>query len=102
MIVRPQQRQARQHKELIEGLEVGDDVLTSAGIYGTVLAVDDDTIEVEIADGVEVTMSRKAVIEVAVTEVDEVDEVESAPDDTPAEGDEESSPDGGDSADADH
>ena len=73
MMIRPQQQQVKRHQALIDALEVGDDVVTSSGIYGTITSVDDDTIDLEIADGIEVTMSRRAVLEVAVEEGDDGD-----------------------------
>jgi preprotein translocase subunit YajC len=79
-MIRPQQQQARQHQDLVAALEEGDEVLTSAGIYGTITAIDDDTIEVEVAEGVVVTMSRQAVVEVAV-EVDDEDDDAAGSDD---------------------
>jgi preprotein translocase subunit YajC len=74
LFIRPQQRQVRQHAALVEGLEVGDEVLTSAGIYGTITEIDGDTMQLEVADGVVLTMAKRAVAEVAVDEVDETDE----------------------------
>lgn len=71
LFIRPQQRQMRQHQELVANLEVGDDIITSSGIYGTITGLDDDTMEVEVADGVVLTMAKRAVAEVAVDEVDE-------------------------------
>lgn len=85
-LIRPQREQARQHAELVAGLESGDEVLTSSGIYGRIVGIDDDDdLEVEIADGVVVSMSRNAVMEVAV---DEEDDDESEDDDVePVDGD---------------
>lgn len=80
LFIRPQQRQVRQHQELVSHLEVGDEIITSAGIYGSITALDDETMSVEVADGVVLTMARRAVAEVAVDEVDEDDDADGADD----------------------
>jgi preprotein translocase subunit YajC len=81
LFIRPQQRQAKQHTALVDGLEVGDEILTSAGIYGTITHLDDDTMSLEVADGIELTMARRAVAEVAVDD-DVADDVADAADGT--------------------
>lgn len=80
LFIRPQQRQAKQHTALVEGLEVGDDILTSAGIYGTITHLDDDTMSLEVSDGIELTMARRAVAEVAVDDEEVADDVADAAD----------------------
>lgn len=64
MLIRPQQKRMKEHAELIAGLEIGDDVMLSAGIYGTVTQIDRQMLEVEVADGVELRVARNAVTEV--------------------------------------
>src|SRR5712691_9520473 len=55
LILRPQQKRAKDHQELIKNLRRGDTVITSGGLVGKVTkVVDDEQIEVEIADGVRV------------------------------------------------
>jgi preprotein translocase subunit YajC len=73
LFIRPQQRQMRQHRELIASVQVGDDIITASGIYGTITELDDEDIWVEIGEGVVVRMARRAVAEVAVEETDAVD-----------------------------
>ena len=68
-LILPQQRKVKKHRELVNSLEVGDDVLTSSGIYGTVVGIDhddDQVLEIEVADGLVLRMARGAVAEVAV------------------------------------
>ena len=69
----PQRRGQRRHVEdlhrLIELLEPGDEIITAGGMHGTVRAVDDEELMVEIAPGVEVKLDRRAVA--AVTTIDE-------------------------------
>jgi preprotein translocase subunit YajC len=62
LILRPQQRRAKDHQELIKNLRRGDTVITSGGLVGKVTkVVDDDQIEVEIADGVRIRQVRSMV-----------------------------------------
>lgn len=61
LIVRPQRRQAAAHRALVQSIEVGAEVITSGGIFGTVRALDDDVIELEVADGVVVKVARLAI-----------------------------------------
>jgi preprotein translocase subunit YajC len=62
LILRPQQKRAKEHQELIKNLRRGDTVVTSGGLVGKVVkVVDDDQIEVEIADGVRVRQVRSMV-----------------------------------------
>jgi preprotein translocase subunit YajC len=71
--VMPQRRRQRQHVQdlvrLIELLQPGDEIITAGGLHGTVRAVADEELLVEIAPGVEVRLDRRAVA--AVTTIDE-------------------------------
>ena len=60
--VRPQQKRAKEHQDLLKSLRRGDTVITSGGLIGKVTkVVDDDQIEVEIADGVRIRQVRSMV-----------------------------------------
>jgi preprotein translocase subunit YajC len=62
LILRPQQKRAKEHQELVKNLRRGDTVVTSGGLVGKVTkVVDDEQIEVEIADGVRVRQVRSMV-----------------------------------------
>ena len=62
MLIRPQQKRAKEHQELIKNLRRGDTVVTSGGLMGKVTkVVDEEQIEVEIADGVRVRQVRSMV-----------------------------------------
>jgi preprotein translocase subunit YajC len=62
LILRPQQKRAKEHTELVKNLRRGDTVITSGGLMGKVTkVVDDEQIEVEIADGVRVRQVRSMV-----------------------------------------
>lgn len=57
----PQQRKARRQRELVASLGVGDDVMLSSGIYGTITGEDDDDVFLTVADGIEIRVARGAV-----------------------------------------
>ncbi|MGH6770742.1 MAG: preprotein translocase subunit YajC [Xanthobacteraceae bacterium] len=62
LILRPQQKRVKDHQELVKNLRRGDTVVTTGGLVGKVTkVVDDDQIEVEIADGVRVRQVRSMV-----------------------------------------
>ncbi len=61
LLIRPQQRRARAQRELIQSVDVGDEVVTIGGIYGTVRAVDDDAISVEVSPGTTLRFVRSAI-----------------------------------------
>jgi preprotein translocase subunit YajC len=61
MIIRPQQKRAKERKKLLEGIKKGDKVITSGGIYGTIAGLDENTILVQIADNVKVKVDRNSI-----------------------------------------
>lgn len=63
LIIRPQQKQRKEHRALLESLKSGDQVVTIGGIHGTVVAVDDasHTVILRVADNVKITFNRTAV-----------------------------------------
>lgn len=81
--MRKQKRQAAEVKRMQETVLPGARIMTTSGLHGTVTAVADDTIEVEIAPGVRTTWVRAAVREVVVPIADDsVDEAALARDDS--------------------
>ncbi len=65
LILRPQQKRAKQHQEMVKNVRRGDTVVTTGGIVAKVTKViDDDQIEIEIADGVRARQVRSMVSEV--------------------------------------
>lgn len=64
MAIRPQQRQRRTHQALLSSLKKGDQIVTAAGMYGTVKRVEENIVVVEIAKGVTVKIARRAVAEI--------------------------------------
>ncbi|HWC09686.1 MAG TPA: preprotein translocase subunit YajC [Acidimicrobiales bacterium] len=61
LMIRPQQQRVRQAREMTASLEVGDEVVTAGGIYGTVTDADDDILSVEVAPGVVLRVLRGAI-----------------------------------------
>jgi len=65
LILRPQQKRVKQHQEMVKNVRRGDTVVTSGGLVGKVTKViDDDQIEVEVADNVRVRQMRSMVADV--------------------------------------
>ena len=77
VMIRPQQRRAREHQALIAAVQVGDEVMTTAGIFGTVTAVDGDVISIEISPGTVMRVARAAVGRRMNAELDEYEAGES-------------------------
>jgi preprotein translocase subunit YajC len=61
LLIRPQKARMRQQQELMKAVQVGDEVETIGGIYGTVTRGDDDVLWLEVAPGTTVKVSRAAV-----------------------------------------
>jgi preprotein translocase subunit YajC len=61
LLIRPQQKKAKEHRAMVQALKRGDRVVTNGGIYGQVTHVADDHLMVEIADGVKIKLDRGAV-----------------------------------------
>jgi preprotein translocase subunit YajC len=61
LMIRPQQRQRKQHQALLQNLKKGDEVITSAGIHAKVWGIADNIVTVEIADNVRIKMDKQQV-----------------------------------------
>jgi preprotein translocase subunit YajC len=61
LLIRPQQRKMKEHKAMLQAVKRGDKVLTSGGVFGQVALVAEDHIMVDVADGVQLKMSRDSV-----------------------------------------
>jgi preprotein translocase subunit YajC len=66
LIVLPQRRRANAHRALLASLQVGDEVITIGGILGTIRDLDDEKIQLEVAEGVVVTIARNAIAQAVV------------------------------------
>lgn len=61
LLIRPQQKRAKEHAALLAALKKGDEVVTTSGVLGRVVKVDETYFVLEIADGVNVVVQRAAV-----------------------------------------
>ena len=61
LLIRPQQKQAKQHRALLETLKKGDDVVTQAGLVGRVHTIMDKMVMLEIASGVRVRVLKTSI-----------------------------------------
>lgn len=61
LIIRPQMKRQKEHRQLIEGLEKGNEVITSGGVAGKVREIGENFVELEVADGVHVKIQKQAV-----------------------------------------
>jgi preprotein translocase subunit YajC len=61
MIIRPQQKRAKERQRMLEAMKKGDKVLTSGGIYGTIAGIDDKIVLVQIADNIKVKIDRGSI-----------------------------------------
>lgn len=61
LLIRPQSKRAKEHKQMVEALQRGDEVITNGGILGLVVNVSEGYVIVEIAPSVEVTLQRSSV-----------------------------------------
>jgi preprotein translocase subunit YajC len=61
LLIRPQQKRAKEHKKMVDTLAKGDEVITQGGLVGRVTELGENFVEVEIADEVKVKMQRGAI-----------------------------------------
>ncbi len=61
LLIRPQQKRAKEHKAMVAGVQKGDEIVTNGGLLGKVIAVDENFVTVEIAAGTNVKVQRMAV-----------------------------------------
>jgi preprotein translocase subunit YajC len=84
LLIRPQNQRRRAQMEMQSNVDVGDDVVTTAGIYGTITEIEEDygTVMLEIAPNTEIRISRAAIAQRLVEDDDDEyegeDEVEGA------------------------
>jgi preprotein translocase subunit YajC len=82
LLIRPQNQRRRAQMQMQSDIEVGDEVVTTAGIYGTITDIDDDfgIVTIEVAPNTEIRMARAAIAQRLVEddELEDEDEVEGA------------------------
>ena len=64
MLIRPQQQQKKKHHELLENLKRGSKVVTSAGIHGSIIKINKDTVIIQICPKSELTIDKTAIAQV--------------------------------------
>lgn len=64
MIIRPQQKRAKEHKMMIESLSKGDEIVTGGGVMGKIAGLDDSFVDLTIADNVTIKVQKHAVASV--------------------------------------
>jgi preprotein translocase subunit YajC len=65
ILIRPQQKKAKEHRELLSALKKGDRVVSAGGLYGVITGLTDDVVTMEIAPKVRVKVSRASISGVA-------------------------------------
>jgi preprotein translocase subunit YajC len=76
MMIRPQQKRRREAEQMQRAISAGSEVVTIGGLYGTVTSVDDETVMLEVAPGVQTRYARPAIARV----VKPVEQIETVPD----------------------
>jgi preprotein translocase subunit YajC len=64
LLIRPQQKKVRQHQQILAKLKKNDEVMTSGGIYGKVVALTDNVVTLEIAPNVRIRVHRPQISEI--------------------------------------
>lgn len=62
LIIRPQSKRAKAHRQLVENLSIGDQVVTAGGIHGKVAGMQDAVVVLEIATGVKIRINRASIV----------------------------------------
>lgn len=61
LLIRPQQKRAKEHRAMVASLEEGDEIVTNGGVLGKITEVDDNFASVQIAEGITVKVQRPAI-----------------------------------------
>ena len=61
LLIRPQQKRAKEHKKMVEALAKGDEVITGGGTLGKITGLSDSFVTVEVASGVEIKVQRQVI-----------------------------------------
>jgi preprotein translocase subunit YajC len=83
LIARPQRQRVQRHQALVDSLEVGDEIVTIGGLFGTIEALGDDYMDLKVDSTTTLRFMKTAVARVVVDEAE--DEVGGAEEDTPEE-----------------
>ncbi len=58
LLIRPQQKKAKEHKALLDAMKKGDNVVTAGGVHGKIISVDDDIVTLEISNNVNIKIAK--------------------------------------------
>ena len=61
ILIRPQQKKQRQHQDMLKAVKTGDQIVTSGGIHGTIVAIDEHKVSLKIAENVKVDLARSSI-----------------------------------------
>lgn len=61
VLIRPQQKRQKQHKQMVEELKVNDEIITAGGIFGTITRIKDNSVWLKVADKVEIEILKSSV-----------------------------------------
>ena len=61
LLIRPQQKRAKEHRQMIEGLKKGDEVVTGGGVLGRITDIGDNFVQVEVANNVQLKVQKQSV-----------------------------------------
>ncbi len=64
LVIRPQQKQKKEHQKMITNLKKGDRVLTSGGIYGNIVGIKDNLVVLKLTENVKVELAKNAISQV--------------------------------------
>lgn len=64
MIMRPNNKRAKEHRDLISSLKKGDEIVTSGGILAKVMNLDEQFIKISVAEGIDINIQRNAVVSI--------------------------------------
>ena len=62
ILIRPQQKRAKEHREMLTKIVKGDNVVTNGGLHGRISSVSEDTVTMEVAEGVKIKVTKDAVV----------------------------------------
>jgi preprotein translocase subunit YajC len=79
LLIRPQQRRVRQQRELVQGLAVGDEVVTIGGMFGTIFEMDDESVTLDVGSGTRIRFVKQAIARKFVREEPEPEEADEEP-----------------------
>lgn len=82
MLIVPRQRELKRHNQLMTELDNGQEVMTTAGIYGTIRWIKGDRVGLQVADGVELAVAKRSIATRVEPMVDLESEVDAGADET--------------------